>query len=174
MLHFRFALPVVLTVAAMLTSTSCIQKTFPVRTYPMGDRVILGHLIYTVFESQWLTQIGDGETARIPQNRFFLVRLSVTNSGGEPVVAPNLTVQDDNGSSAPELSNGEGVPQWIGYLRQIDPADSAQGNLVFDVPPKHYRLRITDEDGQRPALIDIPLSFSSESPEIPNPNEQKK
>ena len=121
----------------------------------MGDKIALGHLIYTVFESQWLTQIGEDANARIPENRFFLVRVSVTNSGGEAVVAPNLTLEGENGTSVPELSNGEGVPQWIGYLRHIYPAESAQGNLVFDVPPKRYKLRITDEQGERSALIEV-------------------
>ena len=56
------------------------------------------------------------------------------------------------------------------YLRQIRPADSANGNVLFDVPPAHFKLRIQDEQGQRAALIDIPLSFNSETPDIPAPD----
>ena len=51
----------------------------------------------------------------MPQQRFFLVRVAITNSGGQPVVAPNLSVVDDKGNSYEELSDGQGVPQWIGF-----------------------------------------------------------
>lgn len=169
MLLHRFVLPAALTTAALLIPTSCGENTYPVRTYTLGEKVQLGALIYNVFETQWLTQIGTGESARIPQNRFFLVRVSITNSGTSRVVAPNLTIEGLSGGSFPELSDGDGVPQWIGYLRQIDPADSTQGNVVFDAPPKEYRLRISDEDGRRAALIDIPLSFGAETTDVPTP-----
>lgn len=153
--------------------SGCGQEKFPVRTYPMGEKVAIGHLTYTVFETQWLTQIGDQATPRVPQNRFFLVRASIVNSGASDIVTPNLAVEDDQGHAYPELSNGDGVPQWIGYIRQIKPADSAQGNLVFDAPPGHYKLRVLDEDSNRAALIDIPLSFNSETPQMPTPGESK-
>jgi hypothetical protein len=161
--------------AALWTATlllaGCASKaTFPVRTYPLGEKVTLGNLVYTVFESDWLTHLGELGSGRIPQNRFLLVRVSITNSGGNPVLVPNLTAEDDAGHSYPELSDGNSVPQWIGYLRQIRPADSANGNVLFDVPPAHFKLRIQDEEGQRAALIDIPLSFNSETPDIPTPD----
>jgi hypothetical protein len=140
----------------------------------MGQRVELGHIIYTVFETQWLTQIGEGPSARIPQNRFFLVRISAVNSGGTEEIIPNIAIEDDNGNAYSELSSGDGVPQWIGFLRQVKPADSAQGNLVFDAPPRHYKLRILDENSERAALVDIPLSFGAETPEVPEPGAPKK
>jgi Domain of unknown function (DUF4352) len=102
----------------------------------------------------------------VPQNRFFLVRIAVTNSGGESIASPNLSVVDDSGNSYQELSDGQGVPQWIGYIRQIAPADTLQGNLVFDIPPRHYKLRVTDEDGQQAAMIDLPLEFTPETPDL--------
>lgn len=173
MLRRCLALPAAFIAALLFGSSSCGDKEFTVRTYQMGDRVALGHLIYIVFDSQWLTQIGEDTSARIPQNRFFLVHVSVTNSGGDKIVAPTLTLEDGNGGGIPELSNGEGVPQWIGYLRQINPAESAQGNLVFDVPPKRYKLRVTDEEGDHAALVDIPLNFGNENPDIPNPDQTK-
>lgn len=160
-------------VSAALLLSGCGEQKFPVRTYPLGEKVMIGHLSYTVFETQWLTELGDPATPRVPQNRFFLVRTSIVNSGSSEVVSPNLTVEDDQGHSYPEVSNGDGVPQWIGYLRQIKPADSAQGNLVFDVPPGHYKLRVMDEDENHAALIDIPLSFNAETPQIPAPGAPK-
>jgi hypothetical protein len=153
-------------VSAALILISCSERTPPPRTYPLGEKVTLGHLVYSAYETQWLTEIGSGPDARVPQNRFLLVRMAVTNSSGQTIASPNLSVLDDAGNSYGELSDGQGVPQWIGYIRQINGSDTTQGNLVFDVPPRHYRLRITDENGERMALIDMPLEFNAETPDL--------
>jgi hypothetical protein len=39
--------------------------------------------------------------------------------------------------------------------------------LVFDVAPKHYRLRVADENSQVTRDIDIPLNFASDVPDMP-------
>ena len=162
------------TVALCLFAGSCSSsEKFPVRTYQMGEKVTLGPFIYNAFETQWLTHLGDDVTPRLPQHRFFVIRVSILNSGGTELIGPNLSLVDDSGKVYEELSNGEGVPQWIGYLRQLKPADSSTGNLVFDAPPRHYKLKVLDETGERAALIDIPLSFNAESPQVPSPLEKK-
>ena len=166
---FRFVLLLAVVAAASFLS-SCGDsgdKSFPVRTYTMGERITLGHIVYVVFETQWLTHIGEGADARVPQHRFFLVRMSAVNSYGSDVIVPNLMLEDDSGNTYPELSSGEGVPQYIGYLRNVKPADSAQGNALFDAPPRHYKMKITDETGEKIAYIDIPLNFVSETPDVP-------
>ena len=140
-----------------------------VRTYGLGEQAQVGSLIYTVFETQWLMQLGKGPSARVPQNRFFLVRISAANSGGSQALVPALSIEDDNGNTYPELSNGEGVPQWAEYLREVKPAEAAQGNVLFDAPPRHYKMRVKDETGERSALVDIPLSFGAETPDLPAP-----
>jgi hypothetical protein len=144
------------------------EKVFPVVTYNMGERATVGHLVYKVFETQWLTHIGQGTDARLPEHRFFLVRMSAVNGFGSEVIVPNLRLEDDHGNSYPELSSGEGVPQYIGYLRSVKPADAVEGNALFDAPPAHYKLRIADETGEKTAYVDIPLSFESESTEVPD------
>ena len=133
----------------------------------MGERITLGHIVYVVFETQWLTHIGAGADARVPQHRFFLVRLSALNSLSTDIIVPNFTLEDDSGNTYPELSSGEGVPQYIGYLRTVKPAESVQGNALFDAPPRHYKMKIADETGEKAAYIDIPLSFVSETPDVP-------
>jgi hypothetical protein len=143
------------------------DKPFPVRTYNMGEKIAVGHIVYTVFETQWLTHIGQGTDARVPQHRFFLVRLSALNSLSTEIIVPNFTLEDDNGNTYPELSSGEGVPQYIGYLRSVKGTDTVDGNAVFDAPPRHYKMKIFDENGERPAFIDIPLTFVSETPDVP-------
>jgi len=160
-------------VIAVLFLNACGETTAPIRTYPMGEKVFLGHLTYTAFETQWLTQIPQDPTPRVPQNRFFLVRISAVNGGSGNMIIPNMTIQDDHGKIYEELSNGDGVPQWVGYLRQAHPADSVQGFVVFDAPPAHYKMRVTDENSELAALIDIPLNFNTETPVVPFPGEKK-
>ena len=170
MLSLRsFAFP--LLTASLLLMAGCHSQggAFPVRTYPMGEKVLLGSLSYEVFETEYLTQLGDPPDARIPQDRFFLVKLSVSNGGSDTVSVPSFQVENDRGKVYQEISNGEGVPEWIGYLRSLKPAEAAQGNALFDAPAGHYRIRIKDESGERAALIDIPLTFNAETPDVPSP-----
>ena len=161
--------------AALLLSACSRSSSSPARTYSMGEKVTSGRIIYTVYETQWMPQLGEGPAARVPQHRFFLVRMTAVNSGSAEVIMPNVTVEDDKGNSYAELQNGDGVPQWVGYLRQVKPAESAQGNLVFDAPPAHYKLRVSDENEENPAYVDIPLSFGAEvpPPELPAPEKKQ-
>jgi hypothetical protein len=167
-------------VAAVLGLSSCSSggNEKSEKVYELGTRAEVGHIIYTVFETQWLPQLGTGDTARVPRNRFFLIRLSAVNSGSDEELVPNMTLRDDQGNTLEELGDkelgsGDGVPQWIGYLRKVAPADSVSGNVVFDAEPKHYMLRVTDENGEKAALIDIPLNFSAETPEVSLPTAPK-
>jgi len=164
-------------VAAASLLSSCGaggDNAFPVRTYNMGEKITLGHIVYEVFETQWLTHIGQGADARVPQHRFFLVRLSASNSLSSDIIVPNFTLEDDNGNTYPELSSGEGVPQYIGYLRTVKGTDTVDGNAVFDAPPRHYKMKISDETGDRAAYIDIPLNFVSETPDVPEAGGKEK
>lgn len=157
-------------VMAAGTTTSCGDpEPPPARTYSMGEKITVGHLIYIVYETQWLTHLGEGGDSHVPQNRYFLVRLSVVNGANRDVIVPNFTIEDDTGKSYPELGGDQalGVPQFIGYLRKVRPADTSQGNALFDAPPRHYKLKVLDEDSDKAAYVDIPLSFTSESPDLP-------
>ncbi|HWB84274.1 MAG TPA: DUF4352 domain-containing protein [Bryobacteraceae bacterium] len=163
----QLILPVVFCATLVLSGCAPGPSGDSASTYNIGDKIEMGRLSYTVFDTQWLPQIGSGATARVPQYRYFLVRMSVANTGSGDAIAPNFTIEDDSGKSYSELSNGEDVPQWLGYLVQIKPAKSMAGNIVFDAPPKHYKLRVTDETGQHTALVDIPLSFGAQLPTEP-------
>ncbi len=142
----------------------------------MGERVTLGHIVYVVYETQWLTHLGEGVDQHVPQNRYFLIRMSAVNGSNQDLTVPNFSIEDDNGKTYPELGGDQavGVPQYIGYLRTVKPAEAAQGHALFDAPPRHYRLRIMDENSDKMAYIDIPLSFASESPEVPQVGDTKK
>ena len=163
-------IPILAAVTAALLLNACSSRSHSVHSYSLGEKAELGHIIYTVYEIQWVPQFGEGPAARIPQHRFFLVRMAAVNGSGADLIVPNVTIEDDRGNSYPELKDGDGVPQWIGYLRQVKPAESAQGNLLFDAPPGHYKLRVNDENEENSAYFDIPLSFGSEVPsEVPVP-----
>jgi len=157
--------------ASLALLTSCSGRTAgrgSIRTFQMGERVEVLPLIYAVYEKQWLTQLGSGPTAVLPQNRFLLIRITVTSGAGGESYVPSLTLEDDAGNSFNEIASGDAVdaaPHWIGSLRAIKPADTLQGNLVFDCPPKHYKLKLTSEQGKA-AYVDIPLAFESEGPGV--------
>jgi hypothetical protein len=173
MMRHSIRIAAVLSFAFLLSSCSG-PETPPVSSYLMGEKVQLGRISYSVFETQWLTHLGDGPTARTPQNRFFLIRFSATNAASEDVTVGNFTITDDKGTVYDELPNGEGVPQWAGYLRVAKPADTIQGNVLFDAPAGHYKLKISDETNSRYALIDLPLSYGAETPDQPAlPGEKK-
>ena len=174
MTRYSIGCSIVFASAVLLASCSGTPETPPVSSYLMGERVQLGRLSYTVFETQWLTHLGEGANSRLPQHRFFLIRFSATNSGSSEANVPNFTVTDDKGKVYEELSAAEGVPQWAGYLRIAKPADTVTGNVVFDAPPAHYKLKLSDENGTRFAMIDLPLTFGAETPEIAVPGEKKR
>ena len=150
------------------------EKVYPVRTFNMGERITLGHIVYVVYETQWLTHLGDPPDSRVPQHRFFLIRLSAVNGTSKDIMIPNFALEDDKGGKFPEITDEtNAVPQYIGYLRRVKPAESAQGHALFDAPPRHYRLKISDEENERTAYVDIPLSFTSESPDVPQTPSKK-
>ncbi|MBZ5725546.1 MAG: DUF4352 domain-containing protein [Acidobacteriia bacterium] len=174
MRHIGVCLVIAASAAFFPSSCSRQEPAERVITYELGQKVEVGHVIYTVFEAKWENQLGQGPTARLPQYRYFLVRISVVNSGAAEQIMPNLTIEDDNGNSYSEVSNGDGVAQWIGFLRSVKPAEAAQGYLLFDAPPKHYKLRVVDESGERTALVDIPLKFDSDAPVLSVPETTPK
>src|SRR2546422_259696 len=84
------------------------------------------------------------ELIRLAQNRFLLLTVSVTNGGGRDVALPLLSLEDANGKLHTESENGASVENWFGLLRNISPAQTQQGRMLFDVPLGSYKLRLTD------------------------------
>ena len=129
-------------------------------TFPAGEKATVGPLIYNVIDTEVLTQLGDDpNNIRTPQNRFYLVQMSVSNSSSNDVPIPDLTLVDDSGQQYPELADGTDVPNWLGVVRKVGAAQTEQGTVVFDAPAKHYRLRLTDETEAREISVDVPLNF---------------
>jgi hypothetical protein len=124
----------------------------------MGERAQAGHLIYTVLDTRWAISLGQPPTPRIPTNRYLLINLVIINGGANPFDVPTFSLVDDAGQVYQELESGEGVPNWIGFVRRVSPADSLQGIIAFDVPQKEFKLRVAGEEDSA-AMVKIPLSI---------------
>jgi Domain of unknown function (DUF4352) len=149
-------------VALVATGCSSVAKK-EAQVFPAGEKVTVGPLVYNVIDSQVLTQLGeDAATARTPKNRFYVMTISVSNSSSDDTPVPGLTLVDDAGKEYPEIADGTNVPNWLGIVRKAGPAQTEQGNIVFDAPAQHYRLRLTDETDTKELSIDVPLTYVHE------------
>jgi len=138
----------------------------------MGDRVPVGPLTFNVIETSWRSQLGEGLTMRTPENRFLLIAVSATNGGGHDVSVPLLSIEGSDGKIYKEQESGEGVDRWFGLLRTVKPAQTEQGQLLFDVPLGAYRLKLSDgaESGvEHTAWVVIPLHMEPEPVLSPMP-----
>jgi hypothetical protein len=151
--------------------TGCAKQNSTQINFQIGDRITAGPLAYNVIQTTWRTQLGDLFKTRVPENRFLMITLSATNGGGKEVSVPLLTLEGENGKEYHELENGQGIDNWFGLIRTVSPAETRQGNIVFDVPLTSYRLRLTDggEPGtERFVWVDIPLRIDTDtSIEVP-------
>jgi len=146
--------------------TGCAQKSAARIDYQMGEKVPLGPLTYGIVQTNWRTQLGDAFKMRFPQNRFLVLDISVTNGGGSDVSVPLFTLESSSGQSYMEVADGQGVDNWFGLLRTINPAQTQQGRIVFDVPLTSYKLRLTDGAGpgnEQYAWVTIPLRMDVDS-----------
>jgi len=131
--------------------------------YAAGDKATVGPLVYNVIDSELADQLGDNpNNERTPQDRFFLVKVSISNSSPEDQPIPAMTLVDDAGHNYTELADGAGVANWLGVVRKVAPTQTEQGYVLFDAPTKHYRLRLNDPLDEKEIAIDVPLSFVHE------------
>jgi hypothetical protein len=160
MRFLMFAVPAFLTALAACSTSSTPKRD--VRTYPAGEKATVGHLTYTIIDTEAQPRLGDDSSPRVPQNRFYLVQLSVSNNASSELNIPSLSLLDDSGNVYPELSDGNGVPHWLGMIRKVDAGQTEQGYVAFDAPTSHYRLKLSDETSDNDIYADIPLSFVHE------------
>ena len=131
------------------------------REFRAGDPVTTGPLTFNVVQSTWKSQLDAFPVSRTPDRNFLLIHLTVTNGGGSDVSIPMLKLENSKGESFPESDNGSGVDNWLGMLRRVSPAQTADGWLLFDVPTNAYRLRVSDGDIEHEqfAYITVPLNI---------------
>ena len=146
-----------------LTSGCGSSRPVDGRIHHMGERVQVGPLIYNVLEAEWKNEMGQ----KTPTHRFLVLRLTITNSGGREARPPLLTIVHTSGAEHTELSEVEGLQDWLGLLRRLDPAATEDGRIVFDVASGAYKLRLSDggEPGQEnTAIVEIPLQLETPTP----------
>jgi len=169
-----------LVVVAGFPLAACKKQTSEQINYSMGERITAGPMVYNVVQTVWRTQLGDIFKVRVPDHRYLLIMLSATNSGGKGVSVPFFILEGPNREEYHEIENGAGVDNWFGLLRDIGPAGTKQGNVVFDAPLTSFRLRLTDggEPGtEKYVWVEIPLRMdtdSSASTPLPGPGAETK
>jgi hypothetical protein len=74
----------------------------------------------------------------------------------------------------PELFEGEGVADWIGLLRGVEPLETKTRWVLFDVPRADYRLRVADDAfdpvDAKTALIEVPIRLAEGADFLPRSN----
>jgi hypothetical protein len=145
----------------------CQQQKQRRMDFSVGENVPVGQMTYSVVETSWRPQLGEGFKIRTPEHRFLLIKISVTNAAGKDVSIPLLTLEGTNGQTYRELADGEGVDNWFGLLRTLNNGETQQGNVLFDVPLTSYKLRVPDVNVsgfEGYASVQIPLRMDSEVP----------
>lgn len=152
--------PAVLTVIAIALAagaSSCNRE--PVveeKVYRLGARAQAGPLIYTALSAEWREDAVERAGAG---RRLLVVRMSVTNSGAVTLPIPTLELVDRAGKTYAEITDAKDVPEWLGAIRMVEPAQTEHGSIAFDAPPGDYRLRVlhrSEPDPPASALIDLP------------------
>jgi len=152
----------VLSLAAAGCSTASSSKKEST-IYAAGEKASVGPLTYSITDTEMTQTLGDDPaTARNAQERFYLVKVTVSNSSSSDQPIPAMTLVDDQGHSIAELADGANVPNWLGIVRKVGPTQTEQGFVVFDAPTKHYRLRLNDPFDEKEISIDVPLDFVHE------------
>lgn len=130
------------------------------RVVEMGTTVAVGTLSYTVIDLSWRDALPSSGAPRLPKHKYLTLNVSVTNGGAGQASIPLLTLTGSDGAEYPEEQHGEGVPKWLGLLRSVSPAQTEQGNILFDAPPGAYKLRVSsggDAENEQSALVTIPF-----------------
>lgn len=161
----------ILPVLFLIFLAACGKNTYDTKSvFRMGEKMQVGPFIYNVLEAKWVPQLGEMFNQRVPEQRFLLVHLTVTNSGGQEAAIPLLTIEDRQGNSFGEVQNGQGVDRWLGLLRNVGPAQTEEGWILFDAAPNSYSLRCTgggDLENEQSLLIELPYNMDSANETMP-------
>jgi hypothetical protein len=162
----------VLAVSLLLVS-GCSRKTGDTgRSFAMGEAARIGHLTYTVVETEWKESLDGSLGQRLPKNRFLIVNVSIVNGGEAELGVPFLTLIDGKGVEFREEDKAEGVASWLGYLRRLAPSETLSGRILFDVPPGGYKLRISsggEADRETTAVVEVPYRADAPSEKADEP-----
>lgn len=159
-LFHRLAVWCLVCLALSGCSSESGNRIISTKPFAMGEKIRVGALTFTVLDASWKSQLGEGAAAKVPAQRFLLVKLAVTNSAASEAGMPYLTLEDSKGQSFREYQEGAAIPQWLGVFRRIQPAQTEEGQIAFDVAPNSYKLRLSDgAEQESSAYVDIPLDL---------------
>ena len=96
-------------------------------TYNMGERVEVKGVVYSVLDAEWLPSIGEGADQKLPKHRFLVLRVAITNGTGAQVNVPFLSLEGGKGDPIMEVDDAKGLPQWLGIVRLVNPAQTEDG-----------------------------------------------
>lgn len=151
----------------LLCLSGCSDTVLPAKSedihvVPAGEKATIGHLSYNVVDSQILNQLGDSAAPRVPHDRFIMVQVAVTNLSNVDNPIPAIELVSDSGQTYDEQTDGTGVTNWLGIVRHVAAGQTERGNVIFDAPAAHYKLRFSDESTDKEILADLPLSYTHE------------
>jgi hypothetical protein len=133
------------------------------KVYQTGEKAAVDKLTYSVIDTQIHPRLGDDPNSpRIPQNRFYVIQISVSSGANADMPIPSLTLVDDAGKTYTEIPDGSGLQHWLGVVRSVSPAQTERGEILFDAPAAHYKLKLSDETDADDVFIDLPLNFVHE------------
>ena len=138
------------------------QQAGPGEVFSMGSQVRVGSLTYQVIDADWRDSLDTATGPRQPKNRYLMLNVTVTNNGNEDAGVPLMALIDSKGTENLEERKGDGVPQWLGYLRVLAPGTSQSGYVLFDAPAESYKMRVSsggEPDKEQTALIEIPFKI---------------
>jgi len=150
--------------ACLVVLPGCTRRKQSDRVVAIGTAVAVGQLTYTAIESEWRDTLESTSGQRLPKNRFLLINISVVNTAPEERAVPLLQLEDSKGQTYPEVAEGGGVPEWLGYLRLLQAKETRSGRVLFDAPQGAYRLRVSsggEPESEQTALIEVPFQFTS-------------
>jgi hypothetical protein len=146
----------------MLLLSACGPASRQTKVYPAGEKATVDKLTYAVIDTQIHPRLGEEQNARFPQNRFYAVQLAVSSGASTEVLIPAMTLVDDSGKTYTELADGSGLQHWLGVVRRVSPGQTERGEILFDAPAAHYKLKLTDETDADDVFIELPLNFVNE------------
>lgn len=121
----------------------------PAAEYGLGDTVVSGDWEVTVKAvEEGVAEVGNEYLGATAQGQFVVVDLAVKNAGSSPeyFFENNITLSDESGNSYNSDSEaGIYADEDALFLEEINPGNTAEGVLVFDVPtevsPSHLEFQ---------------------------------
>ena len=120
--------------------------------HKLGEDVFVGYWAYRCESAHWQNTVEEGGgLRRVADAKYLVVSLVFRNNDTASSILPPAKLLDDAGREHDES------PDLGVSLRSLNPGVTGSGNLVFDVPPGKYSLKLSGGFASgRSALIDIP------------------